>query len=60
DDHLGIDEVAAYDFTRRGSGCRADRIRVDAANGIPQAEFVRVLGEIYDRSMDLDVAIGGS
>ncbi|MDA7959486.1 MAG: AAA family ATPase [Nitrosopumilus sp.] len=59
DDHLGIDEVAAYDFTRRGPGCRADRIKVDAANGIPQAEFVRVLGEIYDRSMDLDAAIEG-
>ena len=60
DDHLGIDEVAPYAFKRpRGSGCKAERIRVDAVNGIPQAEFVEVLGDLYDRSMDLDAAIGG-
>ncbi|MDA7997819.1 MAG: AAA family ATPase [Nitrosopumilus sp.] len=57
-DHLGIDEVAPYAFKRsRGSGCRAERIKVDAVEGIPQAEFVEVLGEMYDRSMDLDAAI---
>lgn len=60
-DYLQFDEVAPYIFKRISkSECIIKDIKTDKADGIPQHEFVDMLGELYDRSTDLDAELDGS
>ena len=61
DDYLDAKEVAAYEFVPSPSGYEIDRLDIEADDGIPVEEFVKVTQNIYRQSLAIrDRANNGS